>query len=193
MLISKKGFELLTLLTLLLMGFACTNHSTVDGNKGFPVAKMNAITSGTVKSACQLIGEKEIKRILSIPSDANSSIKDVVRTYPTCFYKWEAIKIEEEKIIAGNKFRSNYPAELSLVLVQSANEKMFETSVTTYKDGVDVKGIGEAAIWGDQLSQLTILSNGTMVHIHVKVSTESEDNKMKAIEVAKKIIEKLES
>jgi len=128
---------------------------------------------------------------LTIPADAPTEVKDEMRTYPTCFYKWESVNYSTTKTIGGREISLEYPAETTLVLVKEATQAMFTASTKVYKDGVSQDGIGEMAVWGEQMSQLTFLAKGTMVHVNVKVSADAASNRAKAVELASLIIGQL--
>ncbi|SRX54327.1 hypothetical protein [Aequorivita sp. CIP111184] len=145
----------------------------------------------SASSPCSFLTEEKIKEVLGIPADDLAEIKDVMRTYPTCFYKWKTTAFSTTKSIAGQEVILNYPAEASIVLVKDATDKMFETSTKVYRDGVTVDGVGDMAMWGSTLSQLTFLAKGTMIHLHVRISDDAEANKEKARELAALIIQKL--
>ena len=84
-----------------------------------------------------------------------------------------------------------YPYTLMIVTVANANKSMYEKSIVVYKDGENVSGLGEMAMWGDSMSQVTFLSDGYMIHLSLKVSADNKDNKDKAIELAKLVKERL--
>ncbi len=145
----------------------------------------------SASSPCSFVTEEKIKVVLGIPADDLAEIKDVMRTYPTCFYKWKTTAFSTKKSVAGQEVILNYPAEASIVLVKDATDKMFGISTKVYRDGVSVDGVGDMAMWGSTLSQLTFLAKGTMIHLHVRTSDNAETNKAKAVELAALIIEKL--
>lgn len=101
------------------------------------------------------------------------------------------IKIISEFVSDLGKKKNKSPAEMSIVLVKNATKKMFETSTQVYKDGQAETGIGEMAIWGAKMSQLTFLAKGYMIHLHVKKSGDDTENREIAGKVAAHIIEKL--
>jgi hypothetical protein len=143
------------------------------------------------KSPCNLISEKEIKRLFSIPENVETEIENTLRTYPTCFYKWESIKFSETKKFGNNEISIDYPTELTIVLVKNATEKSYEASIKAYRDGQSQNGIGEMATWGGQMSQITFLSHGYLIHVHAKKSAIETENKEIAIKIAELIINKL--
>jgi len=143
------------------------------------------------KLPCDLLTESEIKKTFSISEAEPAEIKNVVRTYPTCFYKWESISFSKTSIIGGNEVSIDYPTEVSIVVVKNASEEMYQTSTRVYKDGQAQQGIGDMAIWGGGMSQLTFLSKGYMIHLNVQMSDVEMINKENAIKLSAFIIEKL--
>tara|TARA_R110002167_G_scaffold29771_5_gene99104 strand:+ start:1087 stop:1611 length:525 start_codon:yes stop_codon:yes gene_type:complete len=143
------------------------------------------------KSPCELLTESEIKKSLSIPNEAVTEFKDVVRTYPSCFYKWEAFTFSKSRKLGGQEVSVDYPTEVGIVVVKNATEKMFQTSTKVYKDGQAQQGIGEMAVWGTRMSQLTFLAKGKMIHLNVSMSNVVNENKAQALSLAALIINKL--
>lgn len=78
-----------------------------------------------------------------------------------------------------------------IVLVANANKSMYERSIVVYKDAEKITGLGEMATWGEGMSQVSFLSNGNLIHLHLKVSGKNSENKNKAIELAKLVTERL--
>lgn len=148
-------------------------------------------TSKDVKEVCALVTEAEIKGILGIPEEAASEIEEADPTYPTCFYTWESVTFIKIMNIAGTDLELPYPAKATLVSVKNANETMYNASIKVYKEAETVSGIGDMATWGPNLSQLTFVAKGHMMHVNVQVSADTPDNKEKAIKLAKLIIERL--
>lgn len=179
-----------------IFAIACGNSETSKTEKTETeaiVAENEAAPAATESdsSPCEFVSEAKIKEVLGIPSEASTEIKDVMRTYPTCFYKWESIKFSTKRTIAGKEVSLDFPAEAAIILVGKASEKMFNTSTSVYKDGEAIDGIGDMAMWGTRMSQLTFVAKGTMIHLHVKASGDAIANKAKAVELAALIIQKL--
>ncbi|WP_157429266.1 hypothetical protein [Aequorivita sublithincola] len=186
----------LLLIVACIFAIACGNSETSKAESTQTEAITNEKEAApevieSASSPCGFVTEEKIKEILGIPADDLAEIKDVVRTYPTCFYKWKTTAFTTKKTVAGQEISLNYPAEASIVLVENANEKMFGISTKVYKDGVTVDGIGDMATWGSRMSQLTFLAKGTMIHLHVRISDDAAANKVKAVALAALIIEKL--
>ncbi|WP_026450340.1 hypothetical protein [Aequorivita capsosiphonis] len=188
--------KVLLLITVFIFAIACGNSETskIENAETETSVAEKATTPDATKTAsspCEFVSESKIKEVLGIPADAPTEMKDVMRTYPSCFYEWESVTFNVKRNISGREMSLDYPAEASIVLVKDASEKMFEISGNVYKDGEAQDGIGGMAVWGEKMSQLTFLAKGTMVHLHVKVSSDPADNKAKAIELADLIINKL--
>ena len=173
------------------LSIACGNAENKASDTTKNEQTGNDLLKVSGKSPCELLSEADIKKQFSLPDDAVAEIQDVVRTYPTCFYKWESITVPIVKVMSGTELTLDYPSEISLVLVAKANQAMFETSTKVYKDGEQVEGLGDMAMWGKQMSQLTFLAKGNMMHLHVMMSVDAIENKENAIVLAKKIIAKL--
>lgn len=142
-------------------------------------------------SPCSLLSEAEIKDILSLPSDAPTTMEDAVYTYPTCTYEWETLVYERNTTIGGKEMALEYPYKLTIVLVANADKSMYNKSIVIYQDGENVPSLGEMATWGDGMSQLSFLSKGNMVHLNLTISGDKRENKDKAIELAKLVESRL--
>lgn len=184
------------LITACIFAIACGNSETSKSENSQTEAvttEKEAIssTNESATSPCGFVSEAKIKEVLALPTDAIAEIKDVKRTYPTCFYKWDTVAFTKTQTIGGQEINLDYPAEATIVLVKNANKKMFEMSTKVYKDGESQNGIGDMAIWGSKMSQLTFLAKGTMIHLQVRVTKDAAANKAKAVALAALIIEKL--
>lgn len=189
----KKSF---VLITACIFAIACGNSETskTESTQTETVPTENAAIpakndNGT--SPCGFVSEAKIKEVLALPADAITEMKDVMRTYPTCFYEWDTVAYTTSQTIGGKEINLDYPAEASIVLVEDANGVMFERSTKVYKDGESQNGIGDMAIWGSKMSQLTFLAKGTMIHLRVRVTKDAAANKEKAVALAALIIDKL--
>lgn len=139
-------------------------------------------------SPCQFLTNTEIKNALDIPADAQTSKVEKNTAYPSCFYKWESITFPYE-VYKGRM--ADYPAELSIVLAANTNKKLYERSISVYKDGEVIDGVGEMATWSKKMSQITFLYKTNLIHVHTKTSADAAANKSKSIKIAKLIIERL--
>ncbi|SRX74381.1 DUF3558 domain-containing protein [Aequorivita antarctica] len=186
----------LLLITACILAIACGNSETSksENPQTEAVATEKAVEPTATESAsspCGFVTETKIKEVLGIAADATTEMRDVMRTYPTCFYKWESVMFSTKRTIAGKEVSLDFPAEVAIILVKDATPQMFETSTKVYKDGEAIEGLADMAIWGSTRSQLTFLAKGTMIHLHVKVSGDAAANKAKALALAALIIQKL--
>lgn len=163
-----------------LFTISCENDPLSSGDTSVTTDEEVSIKT----NPCTLIDEVEIKEILSLPMDAPSEIKNTERTYPTCFYKWKTIQFSKKMKIGDTEKEIDYPTEMSIVLVDNATKEMYKKSTKVYKDGQAVNDVGEMATWGGQMNQLSFLSNGYMVHLHLQKSNDAEENKAVAIKMA---------
>jgi len=142
-------------------------------------------------SPCELISVDDVKSICNVSNEFKIVQEDKVYTHPTCTFNWEDGKVTHAMNVGGRDITTDIPSEVMVVMVSSSNEEMFGRSTSVYKDGVSVDKVGQKAMWGIKMSQLTFLSNGYMFHVHIKVSNDNEDNKQKAIEIAHLLISKV--
>tara|TARA_R110000737_G_scaffold347664_1_gene379666 strand:- start:15577 stop:16140 length:564 start_codon:yes stop_codon:yes gene_type:complete len=178
-------------LTLTLLILSCGNS---EGNSASndESSQSEQVTSKDVNfnSPCELVSSKEIKSICNVESKYEIVQADKLYTYPTCTFKWEDKKVSQVTSIGGNEVKYDMPSEVLIVMVSNSTEKMFEQATVVYKDGIDVS-VGEKAIWGNKMSQLTFLAKDYMFHVHLKISNDDSDNKLKAIKVAELLIGKI--
>jgi hypothetical protein len=182
--------KMLFTLAILSVAIACGNNSA-PSNEQENSEVQTSNSNKTEISPCELISESALKELLAIPDEAPTEMKDVMRTYPTCFYKWESVPFSETKTIANKEMDIDFPSEATIVLVKNATDKMYERSIKVYKDGASQDGIGEMAIWGGKMSQLTFLAEGYLIHLYVKVSSDEAENKAKAQKIASQLIQNL--
>lgn len=160
----------------------------IFGQSGIPA---NETADLSVNSPCELISDAKLNELLGISADAEVSKKNAVRTYPSCFYKWESVTFEVTKNIGGNDIHIDNPTEVNIVLVEDADKEMYQQSIKVYRDGVDLDGIGKMAVWGNDLSQISFLAKGKLIHLYVKKSFDTKENKAAAQKIAEAIIEDL--
>lgn len=171
------------LFAILLSVFACGNSEKSNSDK-----TQDSSNKPLSQSPCELLSETEIKNALSIPTETETSMKEKNTTFPSCFYKWESITWPYEVM---NGHMADYAAEMSIVQVTKIKEAQYETSVSYYKDGETIDGIGDMATWSVKKTQLTFLYKGNLIHVHAKTSADTASNKTKALNIAKLIIDKL--
>lgn len=140
-----------------------------------------------IDSPCEILDETTVKGVLEIPADAASTIKEKNTTFPLCSYKWETVTFPYTVKVGSTETEVDYPAEMDIVMVRDANKTKYEASIKVYDDGEVQDGIGEMAMWSDKKRQVTFLSNGFLIHTHVRISDDESLNKAKAIALAKLI------
>lgn len=180
------------LYTFVLSAFAltlisCAENTETTENK---VSEKEAMTENEPisDSPCDLIGVSDIQTIFGLDAGLNITQEEKDLTYPTCSFKWEDKKVEQVVQVGSTTVRTDIASEVMIVMVKNANEKMFERSTSVYKDGVEVSEVGDKAIWGEKMTQLSVLGNGMMFHIHVKADNDDTVNKAKAIAIAKYLL-----
>lgn len=185
-----KAHALILLFTIPI--FACNNKDNkTDATQNSAIEKNETAKKiAAITSPCDLVSMEDVKRMFAI-TEYPIEMKDVVYTYPTCIYRWEDGKITSSVTIAGQEIISKLPSEVLIVMVKNVNEAMFKRSTSVYKQPEEIPNIGTRAVWDAKMSQLTVLSNSYMFHVHVKVSSNVAENKEKAIEVAQLIIKKI--
>lgn len=183
--------NLLIIVAIFSISLACnTKKSTLSDNQEGAKVQSSG-NNETDKSPCDLVDLTTLQKFLSIPEDTTPEIKDVMRTYPSCFYEWENISFSKTKMVGNNEMKLDYPTQVSIILVKDANEDMYQQSIKVYKDAKAQDGIGEMATWGEKMSQITFLSNGYMVHLHVEMSSKASENKQNALKIASEIVQNL--
>jgi len=178
--------NLILILGLLTFFSSCENGSNSEANK-----ESNEPMLIADKLPCDLITEAEIKTICGIPENIKSTIENKERTYLSCFYKWEEHTYNRVMQLGGNNVDIPVPVEMSIVPVKNATKAMFETSTKVYKDGEIIDGIGDMAIWGSQMSQITFLAKGQMIHLHLDMSDNPETDKEMALKIAAIIVKNI--
>lgn len=142
-------------------------------------------------SVCELISDAELKHLLELPEGAKTSSESSEKPYPACFYRWKNATYPLSKKIGNREMTIDTPIEVNIVIVDEADEAMYLRSIKAYKDGESEEGVGEMAIWGDGLSQISILEKGKLIHIYVKKSQDAPENRTAAVTIANAIIKKL--
>ncbi len=136
------------------------------------------------ESPCELISDQDIRNICSVSTEFEITQLAKIYTYPTCTFSWKDGKnIKKVGMNKGIDFVAEN--EIMIVMVAKANQKSFEVSTKVYKDAEFIDGVAEKAVWGEKMSQLSVLVNGYMFHINVKILPEPEENKKIAIEIGR--------
>lgn len=141
------------------------------------------------QSPCELLTVAEIKIALDIPADVKTSKTKKSTPYPVCYYKWESITFPYEVF---NGRMADCTAEMSIVWAVNVNKKLYEQSISVYKDGKTINNVGEMATWSQKMGQITFLKDGNLIHVKAKISVDEASNKTKSIKVAKLFAEKIE-
>ena len=143
-----------------------------------------------VDSPCELLSTEEMANVCSIPSTVEITQLAKMYTYPTCVYSWNDGKCIQESFSGGH---STFVVDnnVMIVMVEDATDDIFEMSTGVYKDGVSVDNVGEKAMWGEKMSQLSFMAKGYMFHVNVKILPSAEENKKAAIDIARFLAEKL--
>lgn len=142
-----------------------------------------------ITDACELIELQTIEDVFRTENEVTNK-EPTSKRFPTCIYKWTAEKKGEKKI--GNQV-VEYDQENTVMIVlgsTSANNIQFDKSTSVYKDAVEVD-IAERALWSDKMHQLTIMLKSYLIHINVEYNDAVDQQKAKAIELAKIAIAKL--
>jgi len=169
-----------------LFAWSCNNKE----NKGGETTSLKSEKVVEINSPCDFISLEEVESMFVVDMD-NIEMQNVVLTHPTCIFKWEDGKVFNQSYIENTKVKVNLPSELLIVMAKDISDTQFNTVVKVYKDAQSVNNLGEMAVWGKKISQLSFLYKNYLFHVHVKVSNDDEINKEKAIEVAKLILGKL--
>ena len=178
-----KNYIMLFMFSVLFL--ACSNES--NNKEGVTVRKTNV--ENEITDACSLITRATIEDVFRTENEVTN--KDPrSKSFPTCIYTWTAQK-KGEKEIGGQVVTYDQENTVMIVLGStSANIQQFERSTSVYEDAVEVD-IAEKALWSDKMHQLTIMEKGYLIHINVEYFDAVDQQKEKAIELAKIIIAQL--
>ncbi|MEO6949418.1 MAG: hypothetical protein ABI123_07310 [Ginsengibacter sp.] len=148
----------------------------------------------SVKSAirpCEIITLEDIKDHFQIQASLEVEVSDDNVTFPACSYEWGIDLVMGQVTAGGKTVEYGSPATVMIVVAQNIPPSGFEQSTSVYKDAEEVSGIGDKAVWGAKMSQLTFLIKNTLFHVNVKASPDEEKNKNDAIALSKLIIKKV--
>ncbi|MBE0646037.1 MAG: hypothetical protein IH600_18285 [Bacteroidetes bacterium] len=88
------------------------------------------------------------------------------KTYPTATVVWGVPDKQDEARIKAGVAPSG--SKLMVVFTDIRTEKEYDRVPSTYKDGVEVSGIGRKAVWSEKWKQLSVLLTPKLiVHIHL--------------------------
>lgn len=165
---------------------SCDRSDNKDGDK------TNTITTTQSKTdPCTLLSETDIRGHFQIGNDMEMKVEKDAIPFPVCFYEW-GTNVYQGTVTAGGKTMSyDAPGEVSIVIAAGVQETDFEKSIAAYQDAVDMPGIGQKAVWGNGLSQLTFYKNNALVHIRVKVSADPGVNQEHAVELSDIVLKRM--
>lgn len=169
--------------------FACSSDAKDDQSED-SAAKTENGAKAVPDSPCQIVNADDLRGILKVPQSFTINMEDKMLTYPTCKFKWDD-KYVRVMDMSGTSVNIDMEPEVMIVMVTNCTAAMFERSTQVYKDGVNIDNVGDQAIWGERMNQLTFRNGGIMMHVNVAVSTDSAVNKESAIKIAKFAIGKM--
>jgi len=189
-------FKLIAPVVLSLTLIACGNdEAQADGESNEDSTNAEVSSDGTENnsdSPCDLFTVREVENMFGIGENIKLTSQDEVLTHPTCTYTWEDGKVTHSQEVAGQTIESKLSSKMMIVMgKKNAIDVDYNASIRVYQDAVSVSGVGKMATWSDKRAQLSFLAKGNLLHVHVRASNDSEENKAKAIEVANVIISRL--
>lgn len=88
------------------------------------------------------------------------------KTYPTATVVWGAPEKRDQMRVKAGVAPSG--SKLMVVFAELRNESEFGRVLTTYKDGVEVTGIGRKAVFSEKWKQISVLvSSALAIHVHL--------------------------
>lgn len=126
-----------------------------------------------------------------------------IRGFNGDFPKSDAVSLSWFRATSLEDFKHNYhtPTQEELKKMDEAlNENTSNTKegntaksmAQGFADGLsfdEIPGVGEYAVWNNKFKELMVYDKGIQFQLYVEVSNDTEINRSKAIELAKKIIE----
>lgn len=113
----------------------------------------------------------------------------VKKSFPTCTYIWgtesskDAARIGAGLAPDGNK--------LQIVYAQANSQHDFQRVLTSFTDAEPVIGVGREAIWSSKRSQLSFITDESLI-IHINIDEKGmSDAKEKSISIASDLLEQL--
>ena len=168
-------------ITIFILTISCGNTDNKnDGRSG-------SIFKTEINSPCEILTEAEIKDALEIPADAVTTIKEIDRLYSMCKYKWETVTFSMVASIGKTTKSIDFPSEMNITISKDMSNEQYEESISFYDDAKSQDGIGEIATWSAKKRQVTFLSDGYLVHVYLRTSSDEAVNKKQVIKVAKLI------
>ena len=144
-----------------------------------------------ITSPCEIITLNDIKEYFKIQDTTEVNVENKEVTFPSCSYEWGKDVVMDKITVANQTIEYGAPAKVMIVMAKGVPSSGFEQSTAVYKDGEEISGIGEKAIWGAKMSQITFLYNDTLFHVNVKASSDKQKNKNDAIALSKLILKRI--
>lgn len=185
---SKTNLILFTILSFLFI--SCNNAGGSD-NKSESTRTSSSTSIKKFENPCELVTLDDLRSQFSIEKEMEVLVNNDGGGFLTCAYEWGKDIYQGTVTVAGKTIEYGSPAKVMIVMAKGIQEEEYKKSTSVYKDAVDVSGIGQMAVWGGTMSQLSFLNNGILFHINVKVLADKAANKQKAISLAEIIIGKL--
>ena len=142
-------------------------------------------------SPCEIINADDIRDLLKIDAQFEIDMQEKNYTYPACSFSWEDGKVVNSTDIGGRIMDFEAPSEVMVVLAKNIDEAKYERSIKVYHDAEPVSNLGDRAVWGTEMEQLTFQEGNLMFHIHVKMDNSDAINREAAIKIAEFILGKI--
>jgi hypothetical protein len=111
------------------------------------------------------------------------------KTYPTATVVWGAPEKRDQMRIKAGVAPSG--SKLMVVFADLRHESEFGRVLNTYKDGVEVNGLGRRAVFSQKWKQLSVLvSSALAIHVHLDHAG-GKDLKSDLIAIARDLAKKL--
>ncbi len=174
--------------SVILTGCAQENGNTETKSTNTSTTASDAVS---FESPCELITLDAVKSYILIPDGIDVISENKMFTYPTCTFQWKDGIRKQSQTIGTTVVTYDVESKVMIVLVKDATLSMFDRSTSVYKDPEKLSGLGGHAVWGDNMNQLTFLSKGVMMHVHVHVDNDKSVNRKHAIEITKHLLKRL--
>lgn len=177
---------------LLIAALLSSCSANAEGEDITPKTETQSEEQSTLsENPCDWVSADDIRSIIGVASSFEIEEEFNDYTFPACSYEWEDKKVTKTMQVGGSPMEIAMPSEVMIVLAQDIDAKKFERSTSVYKDGVPLESLGDEAIWGEEMSQLSFRKGSLMWHVHVKVDNDSAVNKKHALAIANFLIEKM--
>lgn len=111
------------------------------------------------------------------------------KTYPTATVVWGAPEKHDQMRVKAGVAPSG--SKLMVMFAELQHETEFGRVLQTYKDGVEVKGIGRRAVYSDKWKQISVLvSSALAIHVHLD-HVGVKDLKAELTDIARYVAKKL--